>query len=171
MNPSVSDQTPVSNTRDQSPQNPVVTTHSAIVTDPQKDQPLMAKVVAKNDKKRTNNTVVVTLFGLVFLIASVAVSVRFVQQQQLASVGAWDCGTYTFGVSKDGIVTVQNAATTVQSAQKVRVSINEEQKAIFEVPELAPGSAVTIGSVEVPDNRTFTWQAIGIPSCSSNGNY
>lgn len=121
-------------------------------------------------KKFVSKRVIATILGILLLMGSVATGVYLVQRQQLTSTRAWDCKTYVFNVSSDGIVSIQNGSTRDEPSQQALVFINDTQVAVLDVPALKKGDAATLGSVSVPAG-SFSWRVKGTKDCQNSGSY
>src|SRR4029079_12970354 len=75
-------------------------------------------------KKYGGKKAIVTMFALGLLLIGAVSTIFLVQRQSLVQTSAWDCSKYTFTVSRDGVVQIQNASNQNQPAQKADVYIN-----------------------------------------------
>lgn len=113
----------------------------------------------------------IKITGLFIIILGLAIGVFLVQNQQIVRAQAWDCQTYVFNVSQDGVVTAHNGSSHDQPAQQARVFINDVLVATFNVPILDPRDGETLGRVDVPASGQFTWRVEGTMDCSNSGSY
>lgn len=84
---------------------------------------------------------------------------------------ALDCTKYTFSVSPEGVVSVRNDSGEKVPAQKARVFINDSLVASFDVPELPSEQSTTLGTVQIPGSRIYTWRVEGSLGCSNSGSF
>lgn len=131
----------------------------------------LTNIVTAPKSTPTNKKIIATIFGILLLLGSVAVGVFLIQRQQLVSTKAWDCTTYTFEVSQEGIVTVRNGSTRNEPGQPITVYINNITVSTFDVPALPAGNAATLGQVTVPENGGFSWRVAGVKRCENSGSY
>lgn len=123
-----------------------------------------------NPKKNPKGKLVLTILGVLLLIAGVGAGVVLVQRQQQFASKAWDCTKYNFLVSESGVVSVRNDSTRTEPAQQAKVLIDSVEVAILDVPNLTAGQTAVLGTVQVPTGG-FTWQIIGTVDCSDSGKY
>lgn len=119
---------------------------------------------------RLSKKVIATIFGVLLMVGAITTGVFLSREQQLLPVSAWDCSKYNFLVAQDGKVTVQNASTRSEPAQKAEVFINSTLVKTLDVPNLSPGSSATLGTVTVPSGA-FSWRVKGSADCEDSGNY
>ncbi len=139
-------------------------------TDPTKGRQIPPPPQPSNSSRTYKGKAIATILGLVLLVTGMAVGVLLVNQNQEVRVGAFECSSYVFDIRPDGSVVVRNGTTRDQGAQNATISINELEVKTFSVPELASGSAVTLGVIEVPEG-SFDWEVVGSVDCESSGKY
>jgi hypothetical protein len=122
-------------------------------------------------KKYGGKKALVTIFGVLFLVGSVATGVFLVQRQQLIPGRAWYCNQYVFDVNKNGSVSVRNGSTKSEPAQKADVFINDTKVATFDVPALKSGEAADLGNVDLSGSCAFKWRVVGSIDCQNSGEF
>jgi hypothetical protein len=122
-------------------------------------------------KKYGGKKVIATIFSILLIVASIGAGVYVVQRQELTSTQAWDCSTYVFDVSRDGVVGIKNGSTRNEPGQKADVSINGSKVTTLDVPALTPGTAATLGNVTVPSSQGFSWNVKGSLDCQNSGSF
>lgn len=137
------------------------------------EQPTGGKMITATSNqgggKRSNKKVIATILGVLLLVGGVATGVFLVSQQQEIRIGAWDCRNYVFDVNNDGLVTVQNGSTRNEPAQQASVFINGNHVATLDVPALDAGDAATLGTVDIGDTCSFSWEVVGTKDCNDKG--
>lgn len=122
----------------------------------------------------TGLTVVVTV-----ILAGVAIftAVRLYQLRQESvspaspesEPAAWDCKNYTFSLSISGVVTVSNSSSRNEPPQQAQIYIDNQLIETFNVPALPTGQSATLGTVQVPKDKSFSWKIIGTKDCQNSG--
>ncbi len=122
----------------------------------------------------TGLTVVVTL-----VLAGVAIftAARLYQLRQESisptspesEPAAWDCNNYTFSVNAAGVVTISNSSSRNEPPQQAQVFIDNQLVATFDVPALPIGQSATLGTVNVPSDKSFSWRVVGTLDCQNSG--
>ncbi|MFC1649404.1 hypothetical protein ACFL2C_01650 [Patescibacteria group bacterium] len=153
-----------------SPDVPIPQTDQPTAVSPSVNDPTI-QVDGNSAGGLSSKKILATILGLVLLVAGVATGVYLVGQQQRVSTRALECSNYSFSVTIEGEVSIANGTTQVQVAQLAEVYINDQLIETFNVPELQPGQAFTLGSVTVPDSGTFTWRVVGAVDCETSGEY
>jgi len=122
-------------------------------------------------KKYGGKKAIITMFVITLLVVGTLSTIMLTQRQSLITGLAWDCSRYTFTVSRDGVVDIQNGSTKNEPSQKADVYINNTKIKTFDVPSLNSGQAVTLGTVLVPTSAGFTWRVDGLSDCENSGTY
>ncbi len=131
---------------------------------------------------RKKNIITSLIIGTTFVLAGVGIftSLRLYQLRGQAvapnapqsKLFAWDCTTYSFGVSQTGDVSIENASDRTEPAQKADVLIDGAKVGTFDVPGFGPRSPKTIiGHVDVPISGNFDWKVVGSLDCQQSGSY
>lgn len=157
------------------PNNPSQDVPSADSPIPQSLEPSVLETSEKGGQSSgggsigmSSKKILATILGLVLLVTGVATGVYLVGQQQRISTRALQCSNYIFSVNASGEVGIRNGSNQVQVGQQARVFINDQLVQTFQVPELQPGQAITLGTVTVPSGG-FTWKVEGAVDCQTTG--
>lgn len=136
------------------------------VSDPS-HSPIQVISSSRTSKKKIAYIVASILVSLAGIISAV----YFIGYKQFFGTQACDCNKYQFHVSRTGEVTVTNNDPNTISSQKVSISINGSPVAVLDVPSVTYGNTVNLGTVNVPLDGVFTWDAVGTRVCSDHGSY
>lgn len=122
-------------------------------------------------QKYGGRKIIATIFGIGILMIGLASTIFLIQRRELRTGQAANCSAYTFTVTEDGTVTVQNGSSQNWETQKVDVFVNGLLVETYDVPTLSRGSASTLGTVRVPMYDGFTWKVEGRSECKNSGKF
>jgi hypothetical protein len=115
-----------------------------------------------------NKKVFFAILGVIILTITTLSGFLLIARPVLFKSSAWNCGAYTFDLSKAGVVTVTNGSTNDEPLQRADVYIDNQKVQTFDVPALAAGESKELGTITVP-TTTFSWQINGTSDCSNAG--
>lgn len=117
---------------------------------------------------RRNKKTILAIVAVIILTITTLSGFILIARPVLFKSNAWNCGSYTFGISASGSVTVNNNSTTDEALQRADVFVNNQLVQTFDVPALPAGESRTLGTVTVPAS-SFSWQINGTSDCSNAG--
>ncbi len=117
---------------------------------------------------KKSNKKMFAIIGVILLTITTLSGFLLIARPILFNSNAWNCGAYTFSLSKTGLVSVQNGSSNNEPFQRADVFINNQLTKTYDVPALSAGQNKTLGTVEIP-SASFSWQIKGTSDCSNAG--